>query len=42
MAAGLTNATAGQTLSIFVAGDGTSSSTDITITEAGLNALWLD
>lgn len=42
MASGLISATAGQTLSIYAGGDGTSSSTNITVTEAGLNALWLD
>ena len=42
MASGLVDATAGQALSIYVGGDGTSSSTNITVTEAGLNALWLD
>jgi hypothetical protein len=42
MASGLVEATAGQTLSIYVAGDGVSSSSNITVTEAGLNALWLD
>lgn len=41
-ATGLVEATAGQTLSIYVAGDGTSSSTDILVTEAGLQALHLD
>ena len=35
-------ATAGQTLSIFVSGDGTSSGQNITPTEAGLVALFLD
>ena len=42
MASGIINATAGQTLSLYVGGDGTSSSTNITATSAGLNALWLD
>lgn len=41
-ATGILEATAGQTLSIYVAGDGTSSSTDILVTEAGLQALHLD
>lgn len=34
-------ATAGQELAIYAAGDGTSSSTNITVTEAGLQALYL-
>ena len=38
---GLVNATAGQTLSMFVGGDGTSSGTNITPTEAGLTVLFL-
>jgi hypothetical protein len=38
---GLVTATAGQTVSIFVAGDGTSSTTNITPTECGLTALYL-
>lgn len=38
---GLVTATAGQTLSIFVGGDGTSSGTNITPTEAGLTVLFL-
>ena len=42
MASGIVEATAGQTLSIYAGGDGTSSSTAMTITEAGLTALWLD
>lgn len=41
-ATGILTATAGQALSIYVAGDGTSSSTDILVTEAGLTALHLD
>lgn len=42
MASGIVNATAGQLLTIYAGGDGTSSSTNITVTEAGLSALWLD
>lgn len=38
---GLINATAGQTLSMFVGGDATSSTTIITPTEAGLTVLFL-
>ena len=38
-AAGIVTATAGQTLSIHVAGDGTSSSTNITVTDAGLSVV---
>ena len=38
---GLVNATAGQTLSMYVGGDGTSSATNITPTEAGLTVLYL-
>lgn len=38
---GLVNATANQTLSMFVGGDGTSSTTNITPTEAGLTVLFL-
>lgn len=41
-ATGMVTATANQTLSMFVGGDGTSSGTDITINEAGLQALHLD
>lgn len=40
-AMGLVTATAGQLLSIQVAGDGTSSSTNITVIEAGLTAIKL-
>lgn len=39
---GTVSATAGQTLSIYVAGDGTSSGTNMTPVEAGLTALHLD
>lgn len=39
-ASGLVTATAGQELSIYVAGGPTASATDITITEAGLTALY--
>jgi hypothetical protein len=39
---GTVNATANQVLSIYAGGDGTSSGTDITPTEAGLVALFLD
>ena len=42
MAMGLTQATAGQRLSIFAAGDATSSATNIIPTEAGLMVLHLD
>lgn len=41
-ATGIVSATAGQTLSMYVGGDGSSSSTNITVTEAGLVALHLD
>lgn len=41
-AAGLVSATANQTLSIYVAGDATTSGTNITVVEAGLTALFLD
>lgn len=40
-ALGLVTATAGQNLSIYVAGDATSSSTNITVLEAGLTAVKL-
>ena len=40
-ATGLVTATAGQTLSMYVGGDGTSSSTAITVIEAGLSAIKL-
>ncbi|CAB4144328.1 hypothetical protein UFOVP454_27 [uncultured Caudovirales phage] len=40
-ATGLMTATAGQVLSIFVGGDGTSSGQNITVTEAGLTAVRL-
>lgn len=40
-ATGLVTATAGQTLSMYVGGDGTSSSTAITVIEAGLSAVKL-
>jgi len=40
-ATGLVTATAGQTLSIYVGGDSTSSSTAITVIEAGLSAIKL-
>jgi hypothetical protein len=41
-ASGLVSATANQTLSLYAAGDGTSSGTDITPLECGLQALFLD
>lgn len=40
-ASGIVTATAGQELAIYAAGDGNSSSTNITVTEAGLQALYL-
>lgn len=39
---GIISATAGQQLSVYVGGDATSSSNDITVNHAGLTALFLD